>query len=134
MIQANTVHGQVNAVGSRSGQVTGYAGVSARVRRTGTGNGQHARLPTDAIRSHLGLHLIKAGLPGAPLEAPVHLDGAVALLDLTEQIDRVAHVYDILVGEGHDLGRNWVETGQGWKGKIYSIKKRVSQDISKVFC
>lgn len=30
-------------------------------------------------------------------------DGAISLLDLTEQVDGVAHVDDIVIGEGHNL-------------------------------
>jgi len=81
------------------------------VGRTGTGNGDHARLLANAIRAHLGLHLIKAVVSSAPLETPVHLDGTVAFLDLAKQIYRVAHIDQILVGEGHNLGQNWEVIG-----------------------
>jgi len=82
---------------------------------SGTGNGQHARLATNAIRSHLGLQMIEAGFSGIPFETPVHLDGAVALLDLAKQINGIAHVYQILIGEGHNLGQNWeVSELGGW--------------------
>lgn len=67
--------------------------------------GQHARLAADAICAHLRIKIIRAGITIASLafKTPMYPDGAISLLDLTEQVNGVAHVDEIVIGEGHNL-------------------------------
>lgn len=107
----NTINSQIDAVAGRARRIAGDAGVGARMGRTSTWYGQHARLAADAIRAHLWLQQIKfARLTGAAtaLEAPVHAYGTIALLNLAEEVNGVARIDDVLVRERHYLRQYWV--------------------------